>query len=325
MVMMGAETCIDYTAQGGAVIYAFRLESNGTPGEIHIGENTKRLVDHVYRLEDMPPITLKGLGIQPGYRVVGEGSLLENVYPRTRFYRRYAGNVPEILARLAATLTLGRIQIREVQRINEYLDVDIPYVEHMVGCYNLSISRTLLAHAVGAHMELTAPRLEALIFAALWHNALSLGRVGLDALIPNDIASQVPESMDADLVSAIVAELDARRPAMAEARIIAICNQFDEMVFDRTYLKGRAKEVLTSKEVLSLMRIEAQFEPDLIDALAFLMVAPEGAEESDAEEARPEPIHLPRNPALLADAIRKHFPESAIEALLACLRNEGQN
>ena len=322
MVMMGAETCIDYTAQGGAVIYAFRLESNGTPGEIHIGENTKRLVDHVYRLEDMPPITLKGLGVQPGYRVVGEASLFENIYPRTRFYRRYADNVPAVLTRLAAAMALGRIQIREVQRINEFLDVDIPYVEHITGCYNLSISRAMLAHAVGAHRELPEPLLDALIFAALWHNALSLGRIGLEALIPNPIASQVPEGMDADLIAAVVGELDARRPVLEEARIVAICNQFDEMVFDRTYLKGRAREILTSKEVLSLMRIEAKYDADLIDALAFLMVAPEAAGGEEEAVVRPEPIHFPQNPAILAEAIRKHLPESAIDALFAHLRND---
>lgn len=321
MVMMGAETCIDYTAQGGAVIYAFRLESNGTPGEIHIGENAKRLVDHVYRLEDMPPITLKGLGVQPGYRVVGEGSLFENIYPKTRFYRRYAEDVPEVLTRLAATLTIGRIQIREVQRINQFLDVGIPYVEHMTGCYNLSISRALLAHAAGAHRELPEPRLDALIFSALWQNALSLSRIGLETLIPNAIASQVPEGMDADLVTAVVGELDARRPVLEEARIIAICNQFDEMVFDRTYLKGRAREVLTSKEVLSLMRIEAKYDADLIDAMAFLMVAPEAAGGEEESVVRREPIHLPRNPAVLAEAIRKHLPESAIQALFAHLRS----
>ncbi len=324
MVMMGAETCIDYTAQGGAVIYAFRLESNGTPGEIHIGDNTKRLVDHVYRLEDMPPITLKGLGVQPGYRVVGEGSLFENIYPKTRFYRRYAQDVPEILTRLAATLTIGRIQIREVLRINEYLDVDIPYVEHMTGCYNLSISRALLAHAVGVHLELPEPRLDALVFAALWHNALSLSRISLDALIPHPIASQVPEGMDADLIAAVVGELDARRPVLEEARIVAICDQFDEMVFDRTYLKGRAREVLTSKEVFSLMRIEEKFDPDLVDALAFLMIMPEDAGEEGEDAPRPEPIHLPQNPALLADAIRKRLPESAIQALFAHLRDDAR-
>lgn len=171
--------------------------------------------------------------------------------------------------------------------------MDIPYVEHMTGCYNLSISRALLAHAVGAHLELPAPRLEALGFAALWHNALSLSRIGLDA----------------------------RRPRLAEAGIVAICNQFDEMVFDRTYLKGRAREVLTSKEVLSLMRIEEKFDPDLIDALAFLMITPEDAGEEEEDALRPEPIHLPQNPALLADAIRKRLPESAIQALFAHLRD----
>jgi class 3 adenylate cyclase len=323
MVMMGAETCIDYTAQGGAVIYAFRLESSGTPGEIHIGENTKRLVDHVYRLEDMPPITLKGLGVQPGYRVVGEGSLFENIYPRTRFYRRYAGNLPETLTRLAATLQVGRIQIREVQQINEYLEVDIPYVEHMTGCYNLSVSRALLAHAVGAHLDLPEPRLASIIFAALWHNALSLSRIALEALIPNGVADQVPEGMDADPIAAVVAQLDARRPVLEEAKIIAVCNQFDEMVFDRTYLKGRAKEVLTAKEVLSLMRIEEKFDAALIDALAFLMIAPEEAEEEETVAAGPsDPIHLPQDPAVLAEAIRKHLPESAITALFTHLRED---
>lgn len=327
MVMMGAETCVDYTAQGGAVIYAFRLESNGTPGEIHVGENTKRLVEHVYLLEEMPHITLKGLGVQPGYRVIGRRSLFENIYPSTPFYQRYANNLPETLVRLAGSLKVGRIQLREVRKINEFLDISLSYLEHLAGFYNLCVSRALFAHAVGEDLDMDVETLDALIFASLWHNAVFLMK-GLDlgeSLKTNEISGMLDESMD-DRVRRIVDDLRRSRPETREGRLIALCDQFDQRVFDRTYLRSRAKDVVPVKEMISLMKIEERFDEPLIRALEALMITPADDTTTTVKGDREwelAGITIPRDTALLAHAIDKQLNSEQRLDLLRRLKGDG--
>lgn len=320
MVMMGAETCVDYTAQGGAIIYAFRLESSGVPGEIHIGENTRRLVEHVFRLEEMPAITLKGLGSQTRYRVLGYQSPFDTVYPRTRFFQAYAGHVPERTLRLVERLRVGRIQIPEVRRINENLDVDIPYLEHMAGCVNLCLSRALFCGAMADAMDLGPERAAVIEFASLWHNAMTLHRQALDQMTPFPVADQVPEGIPVESVEAALADLAADKPRTVEGAIIALCDRFDHMAFDRTLLRTRIQETVSAKEVISLMRIEERHDPTLINHLEALMVVPE----DDAEDmpAPTELVALPGDPELLAEAIARQFSPDQRSALLRRLRGD---
>ncbi len=280
MVMMGAETCVDYTAQGGAVIYAFRLESNGIPGKIQIGENTKRLVEHIYTLEEVPPINLKGLGVQAGYRVTGKRSLFENLYPKTLFYGRFLNRIPETLTHLLNSVKVGRIQIREVRRINEYIDVDIPYVEHYAGYYNLCAGRALFAAAVAEILEMEKERIDAILFASLWYNAIHLKENSMPALVLAEPQDQLPESIDSREVLKILEDLNHPNPEMLSANIIRMCNRFDDRVFDRTYLRNKSQEIVAAKEMISLMKIEGGLEPRLIQALEEMMIVP--SESGDA-------------------------------------------
>jgi len=232
MVMMGAETCIDYTAQSGAVIYAFRLESSGTPGKIHIGENTKRFVEYMYRLKKMPPIILKGLGVQPGYWVVGYQSFFDSIYPKTRFYQQYYNNMPRELLMLINTVEVGRMQIKEIRKINEYLDINIPYLEHLAGFYNLSMARAIFSYAVGESVGMDSDRLHTMLFASLWHNAVMLRNLALEWLDFFPIHTQVPDTTDATLVESIMNDLANSSQTSQEGKIITLCNQFDHKVFD---------------------------------------------------------------------------------------------
>jgi class 3 adenylate cyclase/HAMP domain-containing protein len=313
MVMMGAETCVDYTAQGGAIIYAFRLESSGVPGEIHIGENTRRLVEHVFMLEEMPAITLKGLGSQTRYRVLGYQSPFDTVYPRTRFYQTYGGRPPERMIRLIDTLRAGAIQIPEVRKINEHLAVEIPYLEHMAGCVNLCLSRALFCGALAQGMELDPERGAVAEFASLWHNAMALHRRALEAMEPFSPTEQAPEGLPAAEVEAVLKDLERETPRTVEGAIVALCDRFDHMVFDRTLLRDRTQETVSAKEGISLLRIEERHDATLINHLEAMMVAPE---EVETPLSPGEMVALPGDPELLAEAIARQFSPDQREALL---------
>ncbi len=319
MVMMGAETCVDYTAQGGSIIYAFRLESNGIPGQIHVGENTKRLVEHVYVMEEMDPLTLKGLGVQSRYRVAGNQSVFDNIYPKTRFYREYCNNIPGYLTHLVTSLRIGRIQIKEVRKINEYLEVDITYLEHLAGFSNLSMARTLLSYSVGESVGLNTDQLHTLIFASLWHNAEILRNQALESLEPFSIREQTPDKTNLDLVEKIVKDLSETGQRSREADIIAMCNQFDDMAFDRLYRKKQIQEIMPAKQVISLMKIRGEFDTALIDALEDLMIAEE-AEDTASDSELYENITLPKNPEILAEAIGKNLSSKQRNELISLLR-----
>ncbi len=315
MVMMGAETYVDYTAQGGAVIYAFRLESSGTPGHIHIGENTKQMISHVYQLEELPQITLKGLGVQTGYRVIGSQSVFENIYPKTKFYKTYRSSIPPMLSFLMNSIIVGKVQIKEVIKINEYLEVDIPYLEHLAGVYNLCLARALFACAVAEYLQLEEEKRHAIVFASLWHNVC--------ALIPDsksfylsDVKTQIPENINADLTEKILTDIHHRTAETAEAGIILAANLFDHKVFDRTCLQTRSSDIISAKETLALMKLEDKWDPAILSAFEALMIAAEEAADSPeihVADTADIPV-LPGDPEQLANMIAESFsPEQRKE------------
>jgi len=326
MVMMGAETCVDYTAQGGAVIYAFRLESNGQPGEIYIGENTRRLVEHVYLLEESPPIILKGLGTQTRYKVLGYQNSLGNIYPKCRFYQEYYNQIPAKLIELTNNITLGKVQIKEVRKINEFLDVDIPYLEHLSGLNNFAFSRSLLCHAVGYALELDASRLESMIFACLWHNALKLKNVSLESMEIYEVREQIPENIDAELTLQILDEL---KPDMLkdtaynlpETQVIDLCNRFDQMVFDRSFLRNRNQEIISTKEFTSLIKVEGKIDNSLLNIIEELMVVSE--QHKDDDEPDKKTVIMPQNPEDLAWAIKQNLSDEDQKQLVLQLTKKG--
>ncbi|MEZ4525696.1 MAG: HAMP domain-containing protein [Desulfobacterales bacterium] len=319
MVMMGAETYVDYTAQGGAVIYAFRLESSGTPGHIHIGENTKQMVSHVYQLEELPQITLKGLGVQTGYRVIGSQSVFENIYPKTKFYKLYCNNIPPMLSFLMNSIIVGKIQIKEVIKINEYLDVDIPYLEHLAGVYNLCMARALFACAVAEYVKMDEERRNAIVFASLWHNVC--------ALIPDsqsfylsDVKTQIPENINADLAEKILTDIQHPSAETPDAGIILAANLFDHKVFDRTCLQNRSSDIISAKETLALMKLEDKWDPAMLSAFEALLIAAEKAAESPEIHADAADIPtLPNDPNLLAKMIEKTFSPQQRKELVSKL------
>jgi class 3 adenylate cyclase len=320
MVMMGAETCIDYTAQGGAVIYAFRLESSGVPGEIHIGENTKRAVEHVYRLEDMPPISLKGLGVQPRYRVVGFQSIFDCVFPKTRFYQTYRNNTPPMLRRLIREAAVGRIQIREVRKINEFIDINISYLEHIEGLFNATAARSMFAFAAADSLQFDKNRTLAVLFSAVWYNAETLFPSGTNhnGFVPYDVKGRIPEGIDEALVFQILDDIRKDAPELKESRVILMTRRFDEAAFDRTYRRSRVQEIVSAKEAVSALKREGTFEPELLGILTDLFIVPDAVGKPVAEEDD-DALAMPRDPDRLIKAIQTAFTTREIQTIVECL------
>ncbi len=321
MVMMGAETCVDYTAQGGSIIYAFRLESGGTPGEIGIGENTKRLVENVYQLRELGKVTLKGLGEQNEYRVIGRQPITDNIYPKALFYRKFHQNVPPILTTLIEKIKMGTIQFKEVRKLSESLDVDILYLEHITGIHNLVGARALFAYAVGQLHGIDKDRLNAILLASLLRNAAMLRNIAAEFL--NFVSKEVqlpPNIVDAKLTKKITDDLNQSRPAMIESKIISMCNYFDHNAFDRTNLRQREAEVASTKIVIESMLDDRRFDSKLVNFLKTLIIADENYFEDSSVSGDHIPIYeLADDPLKLANEIKERFSEEAKDTLIAAL------
>ncbi len=321
MVMMGAETCVDYTAQGGSIIYAFRLESGGTPGEIGIGENTKRLVENVYQLKELGKVTLKGLGEQNEYRVIKRQPITDNIYPKTQFYRQFHDNIPPILTTLIDKIKMGAIQLNEVRKLSESLDVDISYLEHITGIHNLVGARSLFAYAVGQLHGMNEGSLNALLLASILRNAAMLRNIAAEFL--NFVSQDVqmpPNRVDAELAKTITDDLNQPRPVMTEAKIINMCNYFDHNAFDRTNLRQREAEVASTKIVIEAMLEDRRFDSKLVNLLKTLMIVEESYwEDSSVGGAHKVRYELTADPLTLANEIKERFSEEAKDTLIAAL------
>ncbi|MDM8540851.1 HAMP domain-containing protein, partial [Desulfococcaceae bacterium HSG9] len=339
MVMMGSETKTDYTAQGGSIIYAFRLESGGTPGEIGIGENTKRLVENVYRLRELGKVSLKGLGEQNEYRVIGCQPITDNIYPETLFYKKFHENIPPVLTMLMEKVKMGAIRIKEVRKLSESLDVDIAYLEHITGIHNLAGGRALFAYAVGLLHGMNESRLNAILLASLLFNAAMLRKIAAEFLnfvsteikVPQNIADAESDKKITDdlnqrrpsmveLAKKITDDLNQRRPSMVEAKIINMCNYFDHNAFDRTNLRQREAEVASTKIVIEAMLDDRRFDSKLVNLLRTLIIA----EDSHLKDSRVADDYimsykLTNDPLKLADQIKEHFSEEAKDALIVAL------
>ena len=71
--IIGSEARTDYAVLGDAVILAQRLESAAPPGETYVSETTLRLAEHLFELEPVGELTLKGKS-EPvrAWRLLGE-------------------------------------------------------------------------------------------------------------------------------------------------------------------------------------------------------------------------------------------------------------
>ncbi|MGK0289137.1 MAG: class 3 adenylate cyclase/HAMP domain-containing protein [bacterium] len=280
MVMMGAETVEDYTGQGGALIYAARLEGNGTPGDIHIGENTKRIVEHIFEVEELPAIRLKGLGVQSRYKVIKPRNIFVNISPKSNLYKKYFQNLPDELLSALETVKVGKVMIPEVRKIQEYFDATIPYLEHRVGVYKLAYSRALFSYALAKEVEIPHESCIAVLYACIWFNQSNTDSQGIQIEERYTLEEQLPHYVQEEKLQEIINQLMTRNINSIEAKIIDIASKFDEYCYDRTYLLERKHEVRSPKEAISILYESLLYPESLVSSLESLMIVKEGIEKS---------------------------------------------
>jgi len=217
---------------------------------------------------------------------------------------------------------VGKIQIREVIKINQYLEVDIPYLEHLAGVYNLCMARALFAYGAAEYLETDETERDALVFASLWHNVSGLIPAS-ESFFVSDVKTQIPENINAELAEKILADIHAPGTENTGAAIILAADLFDYKIFDRTCLQTRSSDVISAKEALALMKLEGKWNPAILSAFEALMIAEDTAEYPELPAAVPVlPQVLPNDPEQLAKMIAKTFSPMQQKELVSRLAQQ---
>jgi class 3 adenylate cyclase len=90
---IGDDLRMDYTAQGQTVGLAARMEQLAAPGEIYLSEHCAKLVSGFFRLRDLGPFDLKGVGAPIRvYELEGVSALHTRIeVSRSRGFSRFVG------------------------------------------------------------------------------------------------------------------------------------------------------------------------------------------------------------------------------------------
>jgi class 3 adenylate cyclase/predicted ATPase len=104
---IGDDLRMDYTAQGHTVGLAARMEQLAEPGRIYLTEQTAKLVSGFFRLDDLGPFDVKGVGAPVrAYELEGVSALHTAIeVSRSRGFSRFVGRADEMAVLDAA---LGR-------------------------------------------------------------------------------------------------------------------------------------------------------------------------------------------------------------------------
>ena len=320
MVMMGAETCVDYTAQGGSVIYAFRLESSGSPGEIHIGENTKRVVEHLYTFNEVPSITLKGLGIQPCYKIIGKRPLFENIFPKTHFYKDYVAVTNGLIENLIETLIVGEVHLYEVRKISDPILVGVSYTEYISGFHKRALSRAHFFNALANHVGIEEDRRHSGVWACVWENMMNLLEFLPDSFTFRDPLAAESFNINKEIVETLIEDASNTEWNFIETAMISFVNDFDGLVFDRTFFKSNKDNMLSPREAIVVLESKARYDDTIITAAKHLFITDE-AEIAD-ERADDKTFDIPKDINSIASLLKQEFSKDDIKQLLDIIKIE---
>lgn len=295
MVLTDTGTKANYAARGDAVERAAAVARAASPGGVEVSDATYRRIRGQWRVEtasmafseaspetlsdDFPDAlsdTLSDMTAMQTYRLIRERLPFDNIHPDSPFARGFAASAPALLAELLEKLRLGYREIREIKAIQGRIGISLPYLEHLAGYRGICEARALFAWAVARRADLPERRAEAVMTASLWHGAgllvdmpgIAFDRVeGLRAALDDDLRRRI----DVEAAVTILGDLAQDAQRTVEGNIIALCNRFDHMVFDRTLLGERASETASVREAISLIRIGKRFDAALVDILGALM------------------------------------------------------
>lgn len=240
MVMMGGLTGSDYTGQGGALIYAARLETSGIGGEIHIGKNTADKIKNFFNLERLKSIRLKGLEVQERYKVINRKYFFEK-FGKNAEIQKYKKNIPSYIYQAINNVTMGYISIKEVAKVIKKIPISINYYEHCSGRYDVILSRSLLLYALCKKIEMQDMQIQNLILAYIIYKANQLNPKNFILLERMDLLPVFKEHFkiqDLGPIKEIILHLtDTERPNILEKQLIQLIETYDSQLIDRTFLQ----------------------------------------------------------------------------------------
>ena len=188
MVMMGGLTGSDYTGQGGALIYAARLEASGSAREIHIGRNTANIIKEFFNLEQLESVFLKGLGERERFKIVNRKYFFDHFGTNTAI-KQYQKDIPSYIYQAVNESVLGYVSIKEVSKITKKIPVNINYYEHCNGKCDEILARSLVLYALSKKQGLGDEQIKNLILAYIIYKAEYLNPKDLALTERNDLLS----------------------------------------------------------------------------------------------------------------------------------------
>lgn len=165
----------EYTVMGDTVNVAKRLEQAADPGAVVISESTYRLVRDVFKVHNLPPLTLKGK-TEPVTAHVVEGRLEQ---PGKVHYRSEGSLDTRMVARESELKKLASLYKRAIRS-------DCPTLAVVIGDAGIGKSRLLMEFAI--QLEDSEPNLSMIsaralaqtsrvpffLWKSLWHNRFGL-------------------------------------------------------------------------------------------------------------------------------------------------------
>ena len=256
MVMMGGNTGADYTGQGGALIYAARLESSGEANAIHIGENTYQAIKHFTNVQELESVTLKGLGIQKRYKILDMKDTFE-FFPNNTTIQRYARNIPGWVHQMLDETIVAKVKIKEIEKIEKYINVSLKYYEHSSGYYLLNNIKTILLYILAIELNFKEEEITSMLAAGLLFGVSQISGNEMAIQMEDNILSNIPWSTEMieseahkifqELNDTLLLDDQTINP---KVQLIHFIHSYNNEVSDRTYLQNNLNKILSPSEAL---------------------------------------------------------------------------
>lgn len=257
MVMMGGETGLDYTGQGGAFICAARLESNARAGSIHIGINTKNAVDHLVVTTEIEPIVLKGLGQQRRFEVTDWHHVLDS-FPESKAADLYKEEFPPDVLKAFYDMNVGEIFIKEIAKLYGSEVVPVHYYEHTTGHRGFALSRSFFAYTVAKNMGLGEQEVKKAIYFTAWRSMEDTFRNygGTELRKKYLLEDQIPFKAGASETAFLLRDIRVDKPTTTLGQICKLAILYDTLQFDHSYDKRHEGKLLSHNQTLKRMVLE---------------------------------------------------------------------
>ena len=249
MVMMGGLTGSDYTGQGGALIYAARLEASGSAREIHIGRNTANIIKEFFNLEQLESVFLKGLGERERFKIVNRKYFFDHFGTNTAI-KQYQKDIPSYIYQAVNESVLGYVSIKEVSKITKKIPVNINYYEHCNGKCDEILARSLVLYALSKKQGLGDKQIKNLILAYIIYKAEYLNPKDLVLTERNDLLSVFVKDFkltDLSSIKTLVSQLKSQPTSNnTEIELIYLVEAYGNQLMDKTFLQKSKASLLSS-------------------------------------------------------------------------------